>query len=170
MVGLEIYISSPSSSVPVPLPAIFSLPPFFPSSPSSFLPSFLISSSFFPPLPPSLPPPPLSSPPPAPYTIITFPFLFAVMFGDAGHGLIMATFAFLLILFEKRLQNFNGGGEVGSNWNYSTYHTPSLHFIFAFHFILSLPPPSSLLSSPSSLLPPRSLLPPSSPLPPPRCS
>ena len=54
------------------------------------------------------------SPPPAPYTIITFPFLFAVMFGDAGHGLLMALFAFLLILFEKRLKNFSGGGEVGS--------------------------------------------------------
>ena len=58
--------------------------------------------------------PPLPPPPPAPYTIITFPFLFAVMFGDAGHGLIMALFAFLLIIFEKRLKDFKGGGEVGS--------------------------------------------------------
>ena len=49
----------------------------------------------------------------APYTIITFPFLFAVMFGDAGHGLIMALFALALIIFEKRLANFKRGGEVG---------------------------------------------------------
>ncbi len=48
----------------------------------------------------------------APYTIITFPFLFAVMFGDAGHGLIMAIFALCLIIFEKRLANFKRGGEV----------------------------------------------------------
>ena len=46
------------------------------------------------------------------YTIITFPFLFAVMFGDAGHGLIMASFALALIIFEKKLANFQGGGEV----------------------------------------------------------
>ncbi|KAL5510315.1 hypothetical protein EMCRGX_G005842 [Ephydatia muelleri] len=40
----------------------------------------------------------------APYTIVTFPFLFAVMFGDAGHGLLMTLFAFTLLIFQKRLK------------------------------------------------------------------
>uniref|UniRef100_A0A8C6T250 V-type proton ATPase subunit a n=1 Tax=Neogobius melanostomus TaxID=47308 RepID=A0A8C6T250_9GOBI len=40
---------------------------------------------------------------PAPYTIITFPFLFAVMFGDMGHGLLMTCFALYLVIRESRL-------------------------------------------------------------------
>jgi len=40
---------------------------------------------------------------PAVFTVITFPFLFAVMFGDAGHGIIMTVFAALAIFYEKRL-------------------------------------------------------------------
>uniref|UniRef100_A0A7E4W0V1 V-type proton ATPase subunit a n=1 Tax=Panagrellus redivivus TaxID=6233 RepID=A0A7E4W0V1_PANRE len=41
---------------------------------------------------------------PAPYTIITFPFLFAIMFGDFGHGTIMMLFGLFLILREKQLE------------------------------------------------------------------
>lgn len=37
------------------------------------------------------------------YTIITFPFLFAVMFGDIGHGILVFLTAAVLVYFEKRL-------------------------------------------------------------------
>ncbi|KAJ9607331.1 H(+)-transporting V0 sector ATPase subunit a [Cladophialophora chaetospira] len=38
------------------------------------------------------------------YTIVTFPFLFAVMFGDFGHGCLMACAATAMIYWEKPLQ------------------------------------------------------------------
>jgi len=40
---------------------------------------------------------------PTPFTVITFPFLFAVMFGDLGHGFIITVIAALFIYYEKRL-------------------------------------------------------------------
>ncbi|XP_052803903.1 V-type proton ATPase 116 kDa subunit a 1-like isoform X2 [Mya arenaria] len=49
---------------------------------------------------------------PAPWTIISFPFLFAIMFGDTGHGLIMFLFALFLVLKEKQLAAKMAGSEI----------------------------------------------------------
>ncbi|XP_061080936.1 V-type proton ATPase 116 kDa subunit a 1-like isoform X1 [Conger conger] len=49
---------------------------------------------------------------PAPYTIITFPFLFAVMFGDLGHGVLMTCFALFLVLRESRLLAQKNDNEI----------------------------------------------------------
>ncbi|KAI8333487.1 V-type ATPase, V0 complex, 116kDa subunit family [Choanephora cucurbitarum] len=42
------------------------------------------------------------------FTIISFPFLFAMMFGDIGHGAIMFLIALYLCLNEKKLSNQTG--------------------------------------------------------------
>ncbi|XP_042374198.1 V-type proton ATPase subunit a1-like isoform X4 [Zingiber officinale] len=47
---------------------------------------------------------------PAVYSVITFPFLFAVMFGDWGHGLCLLFGSLVLILREKKL----GSQKLGS--------------------------------------------------------
>lgn len=50
---------------------------------------------------------------PTVFMIISFPFLFAVMFGDVGHGFIMAAFAAWLVFRESSLQKrLASGGEI----------------------------------------------------------
>ena len=49
---------------------------------------------------------------PSPFTIITFPFLFAVMFGDAGHGLLMTLFALYLVWKEEKIIALRSKNEI----------------------------------------------------------
>ncbi|XP_042167720.1 V-type proton ATPase 116 kDa subunit a3 [Oncorhynchus tshawytscha] len=56
---------------------------------------------------------------PAVYTIITFPFLFAVMFGDVGHGLLMTMAALWMVLQERDLKL-----RTNDNGVHTPYHSP----------------------------------------------
>uniref|UniRef100_A0A8C5J8I3 V-type proton ATPase subunit a n=1 Tax=Junco hyemalis TaxID=40217 RepID=A0A8C5J8I3_JUNHY len=49
---------------------------------------------------------------PAPYTIITFPFLFAVMFGDFGHGILMTLIAVWMVVRESRILSQKSDNEM----------------------------------------------------------
>jgi V-type H+-transporting ATPase subunit a len=46
---------------------------------------------------------------PAPFSLISFPFLFAVMFGDIGHGFLMTLVALYLVIKEKQLAKADYG-------------------------------------------------------------
>lgn len=59
------------------------------------------------------------------YTIITFPFLFAVMFGDVGHGLLMTLTALWMVLEEKDPKLKNNKNEVSKRTFTQYTHTPN---------------------------------------------
>jgi len=46
------------------------------------------------------------------FTVITFPFLFSVMFGDSGHGLLMFIAALCMVVMERRLEHLKIDNEV----------------------------------------------------------
>lgn len=48
---------------------------------------------------------------PALFTVVTFPFLFAIMFGDWGHGICLLLATLVFILREKKLS-----GQVITMW------------------------------------------------------
>ncbi|XP_066118505.1 V-type proton ATPase 116 kDa subunit a 4 isoform X4 [Saccopteryx bilineata] len=58
---------------------------------------------------------------PAPYTIITFPFLFAVMFGDCGHGTVMLLAALWMVLNERRLLAQKTDNEIWNTFFHGRY-------------------------------------------------
>lgn len=54
------------------------------------------------------------------FTIITFPFLFAVMFGDLGHGIILLLISLYYVRNEAWFEN-RKIGEMESNLYYGRY-------------------------------------------------
>ncbi|TDL20169.1 V0/A0 complex, 116-kDa subunit of ATPase [Rickenella mellea] len=54
------------------------------------------------------------------FAVITFPFLFAVMFGDIGHGFIIFCAALYMILAERKLAR-SGLGEIMGTFFYGRY-------------------------------------------------
>lgn len=49
---------------------------------------------------------------PTVFTIVTFPFLFAVMFGDLGHGILLFLAALYVVLNEKKLKQVAAESEM----------------------------------------------------------
>ena len=47
------------------------------------------------------------------FAVITFPFLFAVMFGDIGHGVIISVAALMMILRERQMAKQDLGEIIG---------------------------------------------------------
>jgi V-type H+-transporting ATPase subunit a len=80
------------------------------------------------------------------FTIITFPFLFAVMFGDVGHGFIMVLAATYLIMNADKLQRDKSTPEMimmvlGGRWAILLMGMFSIYVGFIYNEVFSLPLP-----------------------------
>ncbi|GMR38416.1 hypothetical protein PMAYCL1PPCAC_08611, partial [Pristionchus mayeri] len=53
---------------------------------------------------------------PTPWCIISFPFIFAVMFGDVGHATLMLIFALALIFYSERITAVEIDDEIFSTF------------------------------------------------------
>jgi hypothetical protein len=62
---------------------------------------------------------------PAPFTIITFPFLFAVMFGDFGHGILLTLIAWAMVRNEGSLAKWKTGPFLHCATH--LHHSPASH-------------------------------------------
>lgn len=51
------------------------------------------------------------------FSIVTFPFIFAIMFGDCAHGVVMFGFALWMVLSEKKFLKKKGDNEVRASSN-----------------------------------------------------
>ncbi|NXE69401.1 VPP1 ATPase, partial [Calcarius ornatus] len=81
---------------------------------------------------------------PAPYTIITFPFLFAVMFGDFGHGILMTLIAVWMVVRESRILSQKSDNEVKWQMVLScAFQTKSCSLVYSHPFPLELTMPIS---------------------------
>ena len=66
----------------------------------------------------------------ASFTVITFPFLFSVMFGDCGHGLLMFLAALCMVVMERQLERHRTDNEVGIHLRHH-YHLTNIRKLVA---------------------------------------
>lgn len=55
---------------------------------------------------------------PAIFAMVTFPFLFGVMYGDMGHGGIYLILGIIFVLFDSRIRKMPGIGATISSIRY----------------------------------------------------
>ncbi len=74
---------------------------------------------------------------PAAFTIVTYPFLFGVMFGDVGHGLILLVFALYLVANERKYDQMSEA-EIGDMLGYPWHGRYVLLLMAAFSIYCGL--------------------------------